>query len=698
MLDTRFLAGNAKLFEQFQQRFFRTHIENHEEEFTEAKLEERDKRHFRVGESRYMLEPNIKEGKGGLRDLQTLYWIARASYHVKTLKELVERKVLTQEEYRTFTNAQRFLWTVRAHLHYLNDRPSEVLTFDMQRDISARMGYRDRAGMQSVERFMKSYFTTSRNIGNLTRIFCAALEAEHKRTPTLQILINLGRKRSVEGFPLEGQRLTIASEKSLQQHPIDILRLFYVAQQYNIDIHPAALQYISRNLGLVNKELRENLEANALFMQMLTSRNKPGITLRRMNEAGVLGKFIQDFGRIVGQMQYNMYHVHTVDEHTINAISILNNIEQGKLKATLPLATELIKHIQSKHILYLALFLHDIAKGRKEDHSIAGEKIAWKIGPRMGFTQSATETTAWLVRWHLLMSDTAFRRDLGDLTTIHNFVAQVQSIERLRLLLVLTVADIMAVGPTVWNGWKGALLRELYDKAERMMLGTSEEAQSENLHILPIIQQVEQGGVQFATDVHIDKFRSVTRITVCTWNRHGLFATLAGIIATARANIVGAQIQTLDNGLIVDRFLVQTLQGEALTEKHKITRIEKDLKKGLNDPKYLENQISQLKSNHPKRTEAFRVASRIAIDNGLSNQHTVIEITARDRVGLLYTIAKTLSDLQLNIASAHISTYGERAVDVFYIKNKFGLKIEQDSSLQEIKVQLLSALSGLEKS
>src|SRR6516162_414370 len=439
LLEARYLWGEQALFDELRRRFDSDIVRGTAAQFVEGKLAERDARHQRLGDSRYQLEPNVKEGKGGLRDLHTLFWLAKYIYRTDDVGRLVELGVLSAEESSRFDHAQNFLWTVRCHLHYLAGRSEERLTFDLQTEIARRMSYADDARGRGVERFMKDYFLVAKEVGDLTRIFCAILEADQKRRRRLSWVRWGAGRRSRGGFVL--------------------------------DVDPRALRAASQSLKLVDDPLREDPEANRLFIEILTSRKDPETALRRMNEAGVFGCFIPDFGRVVAQMQYDMYHHYTVDEHTLFAIGILHKIESGLFKEEHPLASELVATIVSRRALYLAVLLHDIAKGRGGDHSEIGEQIAIKLGPRLGLSDEETETVAWLVRWHLLMSGTAFKLDIGDPKTIAEFVERVQSPERLKLLLILTVADIRAVGPNVWNGWKASLLRELYHRATDVMSG-----------------------------------------------------------------------------------------------------------------------------------------------------------------------------------------------------------------------------------
>ncbi|MSP67070.1 MAG: [protein-PII] uridylyltransferase [Alphaproteobacteria bacterium] len=734
LLEARYIWGAQFLYDELRQRFQRDILGVGAAGFVRAKLAERNARHERTGGSRYVLEPNIKEGKGGLRDLHTLFWIAKFLYRVDTVAELVERKVLTVEEHATFAKAERFLWTVRCHLHYLTGRPDERLTFDVQPELARRMGYMDRTASRGVERFMKHYFLVAKDVGDLTRIFCATLEDEQRSNPRFR-LPKLGlRQREAAGFRVEGQRLQAKGEDAFATDPVQLIRLFHVAQERELDIHPATLRLIRQNLKRIDSSLRGNPVANRLFLEILTSQKDPEVALRRMNEAGVLGRFVPDFGRVVAQMQHDMYHVYTVDEHSIFAIGMLHRMETGDLATELPLATQLIKQVLSRRALYLATFLHDIAKGRGGDHSELGAEIVLKLGPRLGLSEEETETATWLVRYHLLMSATAFKRDVNDPTTIADFAARVQSLERLRLLLVLTAADIRAVGPNVWNGWKGQLLRTLHVAAEEVISGGhSAEGRAARIkaaqaafraalpewsaadldaHVarLPATywltvatprqvrhaRQVREGDrakSPLSLDSRVDARNVCTEVTLYTPDHVGLFSQMAGAIALAGANILDAQIFTTNDGMALDTFRIQGTDGSAFDRPGRLAKlaatVEQTLSGRLRPGKSLAGR-----STLPTRAAAvFAVAPRVLIDNQASQTHTVIEVNGRDRPGLLHDVTRALSDLSLSIATAHVSTYGERAVDVFYVKDVFGMKITHEGKLARIRARLLEALA-----
>ena len=572
---------------------------------------------------------------------------------------------------------------------------------------------------------MKHYFLVAKDVGDLTRIFCAILEADQKHKRRLSWVRWGNGRRSLSGFVVDGEWLTIASEDFFKKNPPALLRLFHVAQQHELDIHPRALRAASLSLRLINQQLRDNSEANHLFLEILTSRKDPETALRRMNEAGVLGRFIPDFGRVVAQMQYDMYHVYTVHQHTLFAIGILHKIESGLLKEELPLATQLMPTIVSRRALYLAVLLHDIAKGRGGDHSEIGEQIALKLGPRLDLSAEETETVAWLVRWHLLMSSTAFKLDIGDRQTIGNFVERVQSPERLKLLLVLTVADIRAVGPKVWNGWKAALLRELYHQAIEVISGglsgegresRAAAAQAAARRLLPdfsepefatfvsrgypyywlsfdaltharharLMREAEASGAPLTVEKRVDPYRSVTEITLYTADHPGLFSRIAGALAVSGANIVDAKIMTMSNGMALDTFWVQDSAGSAFDRPDKLAKLAVVFENVLTGDLKPHRELAR-PSAYPSRTQVFTVTPRVLLDNKASGSHTVIEVNGRDRPGLLFELTRALTGLNLQVSSAKISTYGEKVVDVFYVKNLFGHKVEHPAKLAEIR-------------
>lgn len=740
LLESRYVWGEKKLYRDLKQKFDKNLMASHGQEFLESKLAERDQRHDKMGDSRYVLEPNIKDGKGGLRDLHALYWTAKFLYRVEEIGELVDLGVLTRAEVDRFAKAQNFLWTLRCHLHYLTGRPEERLTFDTQPRLAERMVYTDHAGASGVERFMKHYFLIAKDVGDLTRIFLAAFELDRKRQRRFRLPTGFFRK-DLEGFPIESGRLMAASKKQFTETPIDMLRIFKTSIENDVDLHPAALTQITRTPKRIDRPLQADPDANRLFLDILTSRSNPEVTLRRMNECGLFGRFIPDFGRVVAQMQFDMYHVYTTDEHTIRAIGILHRIEEGLLLEEHPVSSTIIKQVQSREVLYVAVLLHDIAKGRGGDHSELGAKIARKLCPRLGLSAGETETVAWLVLHHLLMSQTATKRDLDDPKTIADFVDVVQSPERLRLLLCLTVADIKAVGPNVWNNWKATLLRELYWRAEAAMSGSSvlgewrrradkardrlridledagwEETVIEThlarcpsryllsnepaalLHQARLVREAEERQDSLTLKHRVDPAKSVTEVTIYCPDHPGLIARLSGALALAGASIVDAKIATLTNGSALDTFLIQDADGGPFDRPERLARLASRVDHALRGDFDVVNELeTRHREKSSKRTREFTVTPRVMIDNRASNTHSVIEVNGRDRAGLLSALTYTLTEAGLQISTAKISTYGEEVVDVFYVKDIFGMKIDHPGKIKQIKKKLVAVLAPPEK-
>ncbi len=740
VLEARFLWGQRTLFDELVTRFDKEVAKGTGPEFIAAKLAERDDRHKRQGESRYLVEPNVKEGKGGLRDLHTLFWIAKYFYRVNSSEELVELGVFSQTELTLFNKCEDFLWAVRCHMHFVTGRPEERLGFELQRDLAQRLGYQPRPGLEPVERFMKHYFLIAKDVGDLTLIFCASLEVNHgKPVPMLNRFLGFARRRrrqiaGTKDFFVDHERINVTGDGVFERDPVNLIRLFHFADRHELAFHPDAMKLVRRSLGLIDNALRRNPEANELFIEILTSRRQPELVLRRMNETGVLGRFIPDFGKIVSMMQFNMYHHYTVDEHLLRAIGILAEIERGELKDEHPLANEIFPGLADRTVLYVALFLHDIAKGRPEDHSIAGAHVAEHLCPRLGLDAQQTETVAWLVEQHLTMSKIAQGRDLNDRKTILDFAAIVQTPERLKLLLILTICDIKAVGPGVWNGWKGQLLRTLYWEAETVLTGGHSQGTRDrrvadakkelaealtdwteadrNAYLerhypaywlrvdLPhkiahanLIHEADATGHSLATSTKLLSFEAVTEITVFAPDHPRLLSIIAGACTVAGANIVGAQIFTTTDGRALDAISISREFADDMDEERRARKVSQLIEKALSGEVQLPEVVAG-KSKPRARAKAFHLEPRILIDNSWSNQFTAIEASGLDRPGLLYDLTRSLSDLNLNIGSAHVSTFGERAVDVFYVTDLVGHKITAANRQGTIVRQLKAVFEG----
>lgn len=694
LLEARHLTGDAALAEDFLKRFREQVARADRRAFIAAKMEERDTRHSRAGAVRYRVEPNIKEGKGGLRDLNTLFWIARSLAPDSPLGAKVLDDLLTPRERRTFEEAFDFLWRVRAHLHLTAGRAEEKLTFDLQPEVARRMGWRGRGDEPAVERFMRRYFLTARDVGALTRAMSATLEArQQKNTMSLSRLIPGRRKNlGVSGFVEDGGRLSVTGPEVFADDPVKLLALFVTADTLDLDLHPHAFSAITRSLTLVTPRLRRDPRATAAFLRILAHGQRPYRILTIMNEAGLLGRFLPEWGRIVGQTQFNMYHAYTVDEHTLQAIGVINDIARGMLKADHPLASEIVHRIADIEVLMLAMLLHDVGKGGERGQLEDGAIAARRACERLGVETRRIELVVWLVRHHLALSDYAQKRDVSDPATVRAFAELVGDPERLRLLLVLTVADVRAVGPGVWNGWKGQLMRTLYDQVSRLFRGEDVDRETPLADHPELIARARRDGIAVAATVRgAGDLSQTTEISVAAGDRPGLFADLAETMAAMGADITDARVATTDEGLVLDVFQVQDGSGAPYgqAEPRRLTA----LVTALESAARRDGAVRPAPEPRPSsRRAAFDVRPVVMIDAAATEDATVIEVSGADRPGLLAQLSRTLTDHGLSIRSAHVASFGERAVDSFYVVDAAGRKVTSDLVLDEVQAALEAVL------
>ncbi len=733
MLEQRFLTGDLELAEELEDRLRAELFSRDAHDFIEAKLAERDERHLKQGQ-RYMVEPNVKEGKGGLRDLQSLYWIAKYVYQVQDVADLVPIGLFSPEELDTFSTAANFLWAVRAHLHLATRRATEQLSFDLQVEVASRMGYKDRAGRRGVEIFMQEYFRHATTVGDLTRILLTKLEASQQKGAPLLERIFRRRPRVKPGYKVIHNRLDVADPEAFLDNKLNLLKIFEEALRTGMLIHPDAMRLVTANLDLIDDEMRGDKEARRIFLDLLLKHGNPERALRRMNELGVLSAFIPEFEPIVAMMQFNMYHSYTVDEHTIQVISNLTAIEKGELEDELPLSSEVIRKEINRKVLLVAMLLHDIGKGRELDHSILGAQIARKVAPRLGLNKSDSETVEWLVRNHLLMSDMAQKRDIADPRTVRGFAKAVQSVKRLDLLLVLTVCDIRGVGPDTWNNWKAALLRALYNQTREALDNGMEALNREHrgaagkkalraalpnwsksdlkretgrhydpywqgLHVTAHVDfaemlkelEAKNDDAGIVIRLYPDDDRDATRACFVMADHPGIFARVSGALALVGANVVDARSYTTKDGYVTDAFWIQDADGHPF-EASRLPRLNQMILKTLNG-EVITGEALETRDKFKKREKAFKVPTHITFDNEGSEIYTIIEVDTRDRTGLLYDLARTLAGANVYIANAVIATYGEQVVDTFYVKDMFGLKYHAKSKQDFLERKLRDAIS-----
>ncbi len=736
LLEKRFLCGNKIIYDELNSLLWNKLFRKTASNFLEGKLKERDERHIKHANSRYLLQPNIKESKGGLRDLQTLYWIAKYIYQTDKISNLIKKNIFTRKEIQIFTDAENFLWFVRCKMHQLSGYANEKLHFNIQVELANNLRIKDYKSRKGVEIFMQKYFIHAKNVGDLTRIFLTAMEEnllKSKSQYKLMIgnLLGIGssKKPFGKGFVVENGRLNISAKDLFKENPLNILNLFVNALSSQRLIHPDALRAVALNLNLVDENFRNSVDANNIFLNLLIGFGNPERVLRRMNEVGFLGAFIPQFGRIVGLMQFNMYHSFTVDEHTIQCISILSNLEKnaqefGTVSSRIFQDTKI-----NRKIIYIALLFHDIGKGLENDHSIEGEKIVTDLNQRFSLSVNEKKKIAWLVRNHLVMSDYAQKRDLSDSKTIKDFSKKVMDKENLDLLYILTICDIRGVSPEAWNSWKSSLLESLYlqtleivyqdknietkkQKIGKAQISLRAELKGQKEHIikqelsrhfeaywLVLDQETHQivaklirslGKERLQIELANDEKRKLTKIIFVMEDHPGIFSRLAGSLAISSSSVVDAKTFTSRDGIAIFVFWIQDAYGDTY-DSSKMKKLLETVKSSLAG-KFVTKSILEKSDKITQREREFKVPTKVLFDNDGSQYQTIIEVDTRDRVGLLFDLTNTLFRNQVTIRSAVIATYGEQAVDTFYVNDLFGDKIISNSKLEKLEKELLLSL------
>jgi len=733
LLDARRLAGDRPLADELQRRFRDEVARGTGAAFAEARLAERDARHLKAGATRYLVEPNLKDGKGGMRDLDTLVWIARY-LNPDEPAEVVLTEYFSAAELGGFRRASEVLWRTRHHLHWAAGRAEERLGFDLQAETARRMGFAQtgRSGTAGVERFMRRYFLIAREAGALTRVFCAKLEAERAKARPLGIsrltpgLLSPGRLKT-PGFRTDRGRLTIADAQVFARDPANLVRMFALADARDLDLHPAALAAAGRALPLIDRRLRREPEAARVFLQLLAQGRRPYRTLTLMSEAGVLGRFVPEFGFITARTQLDRHHAYTVDEHTLRVVGALADVEAGRLEGDHPLATRIVPRLRDREALYLAALLHDVGKGGEGGQLLAGAWRARRAAARLGLSPERVETVAWLVENHLLFSETAQRRDVSDPDTVAAFAAAVGDLERLRMLTALTVADIRAVGPGVWNGWKGQLMRELYAATEALFRGErgadpatafrrrrSEAAvaareallaaepgaadfaaamddaywaewgpEAHQAHARLLAEAVVRGA---AAAVRARPERNATEAVVAAADRAGLFADLAAALTREGADVLGARLHTGRDGRVLDVLHLQDAAGEPWGREHPgaWARLAGVLERAARG-----EGAAYAPGGRRRAGGAAGPAPAVAVDAASSAEAAIIEVSGPDRPGLLAELARALAGAGLSIASAHVESSSGRIADAFYVTDPEGAKPEA-AALEAARTGLLA--------
>lgn len=696
-MESRLLYGRGEIYNRLQDKlglFFK----KQRKAFVDAKLAELSARYERTGGTAFLMEPDIKESRGGLRDVQTVFWLAKAWYGCDDVDGLVEKGAISARERQHLLSAQNFLWRCRAALHLEVGRASDRLGFEQQAVLAERMHYQASEHRPAVDAFMKDYF---RHVGRISRITgLMRMHFNEQLHPQ-----RFTRKRNIgDGFTLEGQLVGIHHADVFKEDPMRLLRIFHVAQHDRRLLSSQALRQVRADVLLIDDNFRNNPEAHGLFLQILRSNRNVHWALRAMNITGVLGRFIPEFRDVVGLGQFNRYHAYTVDEHTLRAVGEARNFWHRERNMRLPLAHDVCLKIKRPELLFLALIFHDIAKGMHGDHSENGAVIARRFCQRIGLNRDAAELVEWLVREHLLMAVKSQRFDLSDPAVIRAFAARVGDKERLNYLLLLTVADIAAVGPNIWNDWKGTLLREIYHATTLCLQGEQaggeageqryrtrletvlEKAQGDQpalqraLNLLPMscvmhfsprqlrhIIELLAVNPDDVARLWVDQERSETLACVVAGERVGLFAVLAAILTSGHGSIVAAQAYKLGDGRVLDLFYLQGADGMPFDVAADLERLESRIRDILQ-----REQVGSVKVEKQFKVNVLmrRVPVRVRELPEASSRETAIEVSAADQPRLLARLAECINTEGYALHGASVSTFGERAVDVFFVTGK----------------------------
>lgn len=728
LLDHRFLAGDRGLYEEFDLRLFRAVFSRGASAFLEMRAREDQRRRERYADTVYLLEPNLKQGEGGLRDLHQALWAARVRYRVRTLDELLKIGALSERETRALAAAHDFLLAVREALHRLAGRKSDRLTFEVQEQIAAAMGHRDSKKALAVEQFMQRYYQAARTIRqHAERILERCALPDRRRRP--------GRGSPIgEHFHVFDGHLSVRREDAFRRHPPAILELFYESMTRDLPLYPYAKDLVAESLRLVDADLRRDGKAASLFLEILTSPEDRRGTLRLMHDLGVLGAYLPEFARLTGRHQHTLYHVYTVDVHTLAAIDRLKALQRGDLAEETPHVTEVMRQVERPRTLYLGLLFHDVGKGTGRDHSEAGAEMAVRACQRLRLTPEEVQEVEFLVRRHLAMVHLATRRDMHDENLLKSFCTEVADVDLLRKLYVLTYVDSVTTGPNVWSDWKAMLVRELYERALRRMRGEpgaaysdreAAEARRADARVLLAAQGTPQEMEAFLATMpdryflamraeavqrhfsvalqlgegpfalHKTHFpqRGYTELIVTCRDRPGLLALLTGALAANRIDILGAQIFTRTTGEAFDVFYVRDRRGQAVTDAHAWRSFGEHLRALLAGESTVEDLVRRGQKSSSLEKTVPRVRTKVEVDNDASASYTVIDVFTQDRIGVLYRITHTLFELGLDIGLSKVTTEGNRVVDAFYVQDVGGGKITDPARLREIEERLVAALA-----
>jgi [protein-PII] uridylyltransferase len=735
ILDARFLAGDDAIWTELQRLLVADVLNKNQQKFFQAKLEETRERHAKYGDSIYLLEPQLKEGEGGLRDLHTALWLAKVKYKIRTIEELVQRAVITQPELNEVLEARDFLFRVRNSLHFMSKRHFDQLTFEYQERIAPTLGFKPEGSLSASAILMRTYYQHASTILR----FSEGLIARVVEGSAGRIGRRLLARQIRPGVVIQQNLLSISDSELFKRDPLNLMTIYADCQAHGVGLSGSAYQAVRDNLPLIdNDTMRNDPRVGATLMTILSgNRARVAETLEAMHRSGVLGAIIPEFGNLYARVLHDLYHIYTVDRHSLVAVRELERLRAGEFKQNNPLLTEVARELDSLPLVFLALLLHDIGKGHGHDHHERGAILTADVCRRLGLDTEQIDLVIFLVREHLAMSQVAQKGDIDDPTTVDEFAHEVGSIDRLKALYLLTFADMRAVAPKVYNNWRDMLLSELYMRALRILEHGHHEAVDPDRRLAAAKEEVrthlvrakapadeiqkfldEMPNRYFFTlpdgdsQLHFDLMRAlgdnplVTRhrhftdlefseFMVVTRDRPGLFSMIAGALTANNLNILSARITTRNTGIALDVFRVSHSgpTGAVALEEDRWQLVERDLERAITG----EQDIAELvASAHHVRTadKKFlkRVATEVTVDNRTSERYTVIDVFTQDRVGLLIAITYTLFKLGMRIHLARISTNADQALDVFYISDHEGNKITEITAQRELHDKLLERL------
>ncbi|GLI39181.1 [protein-PII] uridylyltransferase [Geobacter hydrogenophilus] len=732
LLDARVLTGSRLLFKEFEKVILTQILSKRSDSFIKEKIAELGKRREKYGSSVYLLEPNVKESEGGLRDLHTALWVAKIKYKISDIRELIVKGVMTEEEVSAYGEALSYLWRIRNELHFHAGRKNDQLTFDAQINLAGFFGYKDVGKSLAVEEFMRDYYLHATRVEHLSSSLIT--KCSHREERALKIIGYFVRRHVGEGFYIIKGELVIPDESAIHKEPTRLMKIFEYAQKHGVAISVTVKSLIRKNLHLINDKFRRSKDVNQSFFAILRSEKGASETLQLMHHLEFLNRFIPEFGNIYCKVQHDLYHIYTVDTHSLFAVEEIEKLLRGDHDEDLPLLTRLAREVDKRELLILGVLFHDIGKGEGGGHADKGADMIPTIARRMGLCKEDSERLEFMVRSHLLMAHIAQRRDLHDDKMIIQFARQMEKSENLKMLYLLSYADIRAVGTDVWTEWKAMLLQELYEKSfnvlergdfrlearsERVkkvkrtvleLLGdeypvaaVKEELKAmTNRHLLSNAPQIIAEHVKLLLALEHEKIIThldhesdggYSNFTICTFDVPGLFSMITGVMAANGINILGAQIHTSSNGKALDILQVNSPQGFIITDEGRWKRVNEDLQQVLTG----KTPVAALVAKRQRPTLLAekakpRFSARVEIDNEVSSDYTVIDIYTHDKVGILYQITSTLTELGLYIGVSKISTKVDQVADVFYVKDIFGHKITNPERLEEIRERLLKAV------